>query len=62
MGYLSSKAVKRTLREQIYQKLLRLGAGYRQDVATSEVVQVAVEGADQLAHTCRSFSMLCWPR
>ncbi len=48
MSYLSSKAVKRTLREQIYQKMLRLGAGYHQRVQTSEVVQVAVEGVEQL--------------
>lgn len=48
MGYLSSKAVKRTLREKIYEKLLRLGASYREQVQTSEVVQVAVEGVDQL--------------
>ena len=48
MGYLSSKAVKKTLREKIYQKLLRLGASYNEQVKTSEVVQVAVEGVDQL--------------
>ena len=48
MGYLSSKAVKRTLREKIYAKLLRLGSAYTQQVQTSEVVQVAVEGVDQL--------------
>ena len=48
MGYLSSKAVKKTLRERIYQKLLRLGASYKEQVKTSEVVQVAVEGVDQL--------------
>ena len=48
MGYLSSKAVKRTLREQIYRKLLRLGASYKEQANTSEVVQVAVEGVDQL--------------
>lgn len=48
MGYLSSKAVKRTLREKIYQKLLRLGTSYKEQVKTSEVVQVAVEGVDQL--------------
>lgn len=48
MSYLSSKAVKRTLREKIYAKLLRLGASYNQQVNTSEVVQVAVEGVDQL--------------
>ena len=48
MGYLSSKAVKSTLREAIYRKLLRLGASYAEKVRTSEVVQVAVEGVDQL--------------
>ena len=48
MGYLSSKAVKSTLRNAIYQKLLRLGASYAEKVRTSEVVQVAVEGVDQL--------------
>lgn len=48
MSYLSSKAVKKTLREMIYRKLLRLGTSYREQVKTSEVVQVAVEGVDQL--------------
>lgn len=48
MGYLSSKAVKKTLRERIYQKLVRLGTSYNNHVNTSEVVQVAVEGVDQL--------------
>ena len=48
MGYLSSKAVKKTLREMIYQKLLRLGSSYQEQANTSEVVQVAVEGVDQL--------------
>ena len=48
MGYFSSKAVKKSLREKIYQKLLRLGSSYHEQVKTSEVVQVAVEGGDQL--------------
>ena len=48
MGYLSSKAVKKTLREMIYKKLLRLGSSYKEQAHTSEVVQVAVEGVDQL--------------
>ncbi len=48
MSYLSSKTVKKTLRSKIYQKLLRLGAAYQEQVKTSEVVQVAVEGVDQL--------------
>ena len=48
MGYFSSKAVKKSLRQKIYQKLLRLGSSYNEQVKTSEVVQVAVEGVDQL--------------
>ncbi len=48
MGYLSSKSVKRVLREKIYQKLLHLGASYTDDVSSSEVVQMSVEGVDQL--------------
>lgn len=48
MGYLSSKEVKKTLRAKIYEKLLNLGVSYKETVKTSEVVQVAVEGVDQL--------------
>lgn len=48
MGYLSSKTVKKVIREQIYKKLLRLGTGYKEKVQTSEIVQVAVEGVEQL--------------
>ena len=48
MSYLAGKTVKLRLREQIYEKLLSLGSGYRDQVKTSEVVQVAVEGVDQL--------------
>ncbi len=48
MSYLSSKSVKKTLREMIYRKLLRLGTSYKEKVNTAEVVQVAVEGVEQL--------------
>lgn len=48
MSFLASKMVKKTLREKIYEKLLSLGSAYRENVQTSEVVQVAVEGCDQL--------------
>lgn len=47
-AYLAARSVKRTLRELIYDKLLRLGPSYREQVKTSEVVQVTVEGVDQL--------------
>lgn len=48
MSFLASKTVKKTLRDKIYEKLLSLGSAYRENVQTSEVVQVAVEGCDQL--------------
>lgn len=48
MSYLSSSKVKKTIRSMIYRKLLKLGSGYNEKVGTSEIVQVAVEGVDQL--------------
>lgn len=48
MSYLSSKSVKKSLREMIYKKLLRLGTSYKEQVNTSEIVQFSVEGVDQL--------------
>lgn len=47
-SYQASVDVKRILRNNIYEKLLRLGAAYREHVATSEVVQMAAEGVEQL--------------
>lgn len=48
MSYLASRSVKRTLRQKIYAKLLRLGGTYREKVSTAELVQVSVEGVEQL--------------
>ncbi len=47
-SYRASVDVKRILRDKIYGKLLRLGAAYREKVTTSEVVQMAAEGVEQL--------------
>ena len=47
-SYRASVDVKRILRDKIYSKLLRLGASYRESVTTSEVVQMAAEGVEQL--------------
>ncbi len=44
----ASKDVKRTLRSKIYEKLTRLGPGYSEKVATSEVVMLASEGVEQI--------------
>ncbi len=46
--YLSSADVKRILREKIYEKMLKLGASYNEQVPSSEVVQVSTEGVEQL--------------
>lgn len=48
MSYLASVDVKRTLREKLYSKLLRLGASYRERVSTAELTQLSVEGVEQL--------------
>ena len=48
MSYLSSKTVKKRFREMIYRKLLSLGTSYKEQIQTSEVIQVAVEGVEQL--------------
>lgn len=47
-SFATSVDVKRILREKIYDKLLRLGGSYREQTATSEVVQMAAEGVEQL--------------
>ena len=47
-AYLASVDVKRVIRDKIYDKLLRLGAGYREKVSTSQVVQLSSEGVEQL--------------
>ncbi|HPZ00320.1 MAG TPA: ABC transporter transmembrane domain-containing protein, partial [Clostridiales bacterium] len=47
-SFLASAQVKKVLREQMYEKLTRMGAGYHEKVTTSEVLQVFVEGVDQL--------------
>lgn len=47
-SYKASVDVKRVLRKKIYEKLLRLGAAYREQVSTSEVVQMCTEGVEQL--------------
>ena len=47
-SYMASVDVKRILRDRIYEKMLRLGASYKEHVSTSEVVQVSTEGVEQL--------------
>lgn len=47
-SFRASRDVKITIREKIYEKLLRLGASYKEKISTAEVVQVSVEGVEQL--------------
>lgn len=47
-SYLACVDVKRILREKIYEKMLKLGASYKEQVSSSEVVQVSTEGVEQL--------------
>ncbi len=47
-SFAASVDVKRILREKIYEKLLRLGASYKERVSSAEVVQMSVEGVEQL--------------
>ena len=47
-SFLASRDVKKILREKIYDKLLRLGPSYSERVSTAEVIQITVEGVDQL--------------
>ena len=48
MSYNASGRVKQTLREKIYSKLLTLGSRYKEKFSTSEIVQISMEGVDQL--------------
>ena len=47
-SYLACVDVKGILREKIYDKMLKLGASYSEQVSSSEVVQVSTEGVEQL--------------
>ena len=48
MGVAAAAAAKRSVRRQVYDKLVRMGPGYSERIATSEAVQVSVEGCEQL--------------
>ena len=47
-AFFASSEVKKVLRQKMYKKLARMGASYSEKVSTSEVLQVFVEGVDQL--------------
>ncbi len=47
-SYSASVDVKQILRQKIYEKLLQLGASYREQISTSEIMQLSTEGVEQL--------------
>lgn len=47
-SYQASVEVKSKLRDIIYKKVLKLGTGYPKHISTSELVQISVEGVEQL--------------
>lgn len=47
-AFFASSEVKKVLRQKMYKKLTQMGASYSEKVSTSEVIQVFVEGVDQL--------------
>ncbi|MDN0070085.1 ABC transporter ATP-binding protein/permease [Collinsella ihumii] len=48
MSHLSARSVKDTLRRALFDKMLALGPAYAQQTSTSEAVQVAGEGVEQI--------------
>lgn len=48
LSFNAVSVMKRKVRGEIYQKLLRLGASYKEQVPTGALLQDAVEGVDQL--------------
>ncbi len=47
-AFLSSKNVKKHLRAKIYNKLAQIGTSYSENASTAEVVQISIEGVNQL--------------
>lgn len=49
-SFLISQTIKMRLRRSLFEKVYELGYGYTKHIATSEVMQLAVEGIEQLEH------------
>ncbi|GAA0691921.1 ABC transporter ATP-binding protein/permease [Clostridium cadaveris] len=47
-SYKSSANVRRSIRESIYKKLLKLGVNYNETISTSSIVQISVDGVEAL--------------
>ena len=47
-SYKSSANVRKSIRESIYKKLLKLGVNYNDTISTSSIVQISVDGVEAL--------------
>ncbi len=48
MGQKTAAVAKSTVRQEVYDKLMRLGPSYRESIATGEALQISVEGVEHL--------------
>lgn len=48
LSFKASTGVKKRLRQMIFEKLMRLGSGYKEKLQTAETVQITTEGVEQL--------------
>lgn len=48
LSFKASTGVKKRLRQMIFEKLMRLGNGYKEKLQTAEAVQITTEGVEQL--------------
>ena len=48
LSFKASTGVKNRLRQMIFEKLMRLGSGYKEKIQTAEAVQITTEGVEQL--------------
>ena len=63
-AYKASYDVKNRLRKSIYDKIISLGTSYRETASTSELIQLSVEGIEQLEiyysrYLSTYYSVLC---
>lgn len=48
LSFKASTGVKKRLRQMIFEKLMRLGSGYKEKLQTAEAVHITTEGVEQL--------------
>lgn len=48
LSFAASCNVKKRIRQKVYEKLMKLGSGYREYLSSAEAVQISTEGVEQL--------------